>query len=177
MVILHSTIVNPDHTRDSVGIESYWQWVYPGTVVSNTAVFGFEHAAAHLRVAMGAPATSFWLADHNATDNSAKDSGSLTSGLGQGYTVEPLPGAIYGVAVADSFVAATRDWRLSNGSPLRAAGSAYGSFTVNCDTVTPKCSKLTTYNFDTRDIIGTLRPQADHYDIGAWQSTRASPTN
>jgi hypothetical protein len=69
---------------------------------------------------------------------------------------------------------AAGDWRLSSGSPLRGAGSAYGDFTTNCQTTSPNCPNLTTYNFDSPDIIGTARPQAGRDDIGAWQSTPAS---
>jgi hypothetical protein len=177
--ILHSTIVNPDHTRGSIGIESYWNGYGPGyTVISNTGVFGFAHATGHLTMAFGLPATSFWRGDHNATDSSATDSGSLTSMFNQAYTVDPLPGATYGVSMTSAFGSGS-DWRLANGSLLRGIGSAFGSFSsvqANC-APTSNCAQKAIYNFDTPDIIGTPRPQADRYDIGAWQSTLASPAN
>jgi hypothetical protein len=76
-----------------------------------------------------------------------------------------------------TFVNPASDYRLAPGSPLIGAGSSYGSFAVNCDPNKPPSPMYTTYNFDSPDIIGTVRPQAGRYDIGAWQSTRASTAN
>ena len=113
---------------------------------------------------------------HNATDASATDSGSVATGGNAPVAADPLPGAIYGVSMA-TFVNPASDYRLAPGSPLIGVGSSYGSFAVNCDPNKPPCPMYTTYNFDSPDIIGTVRPQAGRYDIGAWQSTRASTAN
>jgi hypothetical protein len=70
--------------------------------------------------------------------------------------------------MASAFVTPGSDWRLSRASPLRGAGSAFGSFAINCEAQHPSCPQRRTYNFDTANIIGIARPQAGRYDIGAW---------
>ena len=167
--ILHSTIVNPDQTANSVGIETLHKWVYPDTTVSNTAIFGFTHAAAHDQgVTPWSPQSS-----NNMTDAPAGNSGTGPWPYVQGYsvpgtTIDLLPGTTYGVSMRSAFVKPGSDWRPSSASPLRGAGSAFGTFAVNCEAQHPSCPQRTTYNFDTPNIIGTARPQAGRYDIGAW---------
>jgi hypothetical protein len=166
--VLHSTIVTPDRIEGSVGIETVNRWVYHDTTVSNTAIFGFAHAVAH-----DEPNTS-WSpqSSHNATDSPSGDAGTGPWPYGDRgtATVDVLPGTMYGVSAASAFVKPGSDWRLSPASPLRSAGSLFGSFTLNCDLGHPACPQQTTYSFDTPDIIGTTRPQAGRYDIGAWES-------
>ena len=165
-VILHSTIVNPDLVPGSVGIQTFWQWQYDGTVVFNTGVFGFEHAAAHLGTA-----PPFWSAKsaHNATDAAARGIAALRWG-GQPYVDDPMPGLAVTVPSSRAFRSPGADWRLSPGSPLAGAGGLFGPFSVNCGNAVPRCPRLTGYVFDSPDIISTARPQAGRVDIGAWQT-------
>lgn len=170
--VLHSTIVNPDHIAGSVGIETFNKWVFPNTTVSNTAIFGFTHAVAHdEHNTSWSPQSS-----HNATDAPSGDAGTGPWPYGKPHnerrvaTVDVLPGTMYGVSMASVFVKPGSDWRLSPASPLRGAGNAFGSFSVNCNLRHPACPQRATYRLDTPDIIGTARPQAGRYDIGAWQS-------
>ncbi|MGH7117641.1 MAG: hypothetical protein ACREFP_01355, partial [Acetobacteraceae bacterium] len=170
--VLHTTIVHPDRTAGSIGIETFNRWVYPDTVVSNTAIFGFSHAVAHDE------AHTSWSerSSHNITDAPSGDSGTggSTAGVGMPATVDTLPGTIYGAVMADAFVRPGSDWRLSSHSPLRGTGSAFGAFAVGCNTIRPDCAQRKICDVDSPDIIGTVRPQAGRYDIGAWQ-TPATP--
>jgi hypothetical protein len=164
--ILHSTIVNPDHPPNSVGIVVGNNWVFNDSTVSNTAIFGFTHAASHLEVKTSwSPQSS-----NNMTDAPAGDAGTGPWAYGSPGTsmVDHLPGTTYGVSMASAFVKPGSDWRPSSTSPLRGAGSAFDTFSVNCEARYPSCPQRTTYNFDARNIIGTARPQAGRYDIGAW---------
>jgi hypothetical protein len=164
--VLHSTIVNPDHTAHSIGIETYNKWVFDDTTVSSTAIFGFTHTAGHYEVGTSwSPRSS-----NNMTDTAAGDSGTEPWPYNPSIpsTVDRLPGTIYGVSMASAFVKPGGDWRLPSTSPLRGAGSAFGTFGINCEAQHPSCPQRTTYNFDTPNIIGTARPQAGRYDIGAW---------
>jgi hypothetical protein len=173
MTILHSTIVTTNSLADSVGIQSYFAG--PGAdpavpTVSNTAVFGFAHAMSYIT-----STTNAAIGDHNVTDASATDSGSAGFTMtfySENYTFFPLPGATYAASYAGSFINPASDWRLSSGSGLRGAGSAYGNFDVNCVTQNPVCI---TYNFDTPDIIGTTRPQSSAYDVGSWEFAGGAP--
>ena len=163
--ILHSTIVTPDHRTNSVGIAVGNKWIFNDTTVSNTAIFGFPHAVGHHSEGTSwSPKSS-----NNMTDAHAGDSGRAHGQTRpEGITVDVLPGTTYGVPIASAFVQPGRDWRPSGGSPLRAAGSAFGTFAINCDTKQPSCPQRTTYNFDSTNIIGMARPNAGRYDVGAW---------
>ncbi|MGH7069970.1 MAG: hypothetical protein ACREFO_08130 [Acetobacteraceae bacterium] len=169
--VLHSTIVAPDRKAGTVGIETFATWVFPDTTVSNTAIFGFAHAAAHEE------AHTSWSAQssHNITDAPVGDSGTAISAYGASMpaTVDRLPGTLYGAAMGSAFVRPGSDWRLARNSPLRGAGSAFGAFALGCDVNHPDCPQRRIYDFDSPDIIGTVRPQARRYDIGAWQSAAA----
>ena len=163
--LLHSSVVTPDHVENSIGVLTFFKWVYHGTVVSNTAIFGFIHVAAHGEG--GAP----WSprSSNNVTDALVGDAGTIPSPFGRGMvTFDILPGTTYGVPIARPFVRLGRDWRLSAASPLRGAGRAFGSFEVGCQVQHPACPQRTTYDFDTPDIIGAARPQDGGYNIGAW---------
>lgn len=174
--LVHSTVVNPNHMAGSVGVETFNKWVYNDTTVSNSAIFGFAHAVAHDEVGTSWSTRS----SSNATDVPAGDSGKgpwpYSNDNKQMSTVDNLPGTVYGVPMAKVFVNADNDWRLTSASPLRGTGSAFGTFEVGCQELsrTPSCAQLMHENFDTPDINGTARPQAGHFDIGAWQSC-ASP--
>jgi hypothetical protein len=171
--VMHSTIVTTDSIADSGALLSYSAGPIADPavpIVTNTAVFGFAHA-----VAQRAGDGIAWVGDHNVTDNSATDSGTVvytTSFFSNNYTISPMPGAAYAASYAGSFVNPASDWRLSSGSGLRGAGSAYGNFDVNCVTQNPVCI---TYNFDTPDIIGTTRPQSSAYDVGGWEFAGGAP--
>jgi len=176
--ILHSTIINPDHVPNSVGIESNWVWAYTGITIADTAIFGFTHAIAHrdqATLGVRQPAI-FWAADstHNATDASATDNGGGADVTPIFPRIDiqpsPLPGANYSLPASDVFVKPGKDWRLKSGSPLIGAGRAYGTFGMNCIATVPNCSDKVVYSVDSPDIFGTLRPQRGRYDIGAWQS-------
>lgn len=172
--LLHSTVVNPDRIANSVGIETFFKWVYDDTTVSNAAIFGFAHAVAHDE------AKTSWSprSSNNITDAPPNDSGTghspYSNSAAPAATVDLLPGTTYGASMAAAFAATGRDWRLSAASPLRGAGSAFGVVAVGCQQLSrdASCPQLMNYGFDTPDIIGTARPQAGHYDIGAWQSLR-----
>jgi hypothetical protein len=103
---------------------------------------------------------------HNITDVPVGDHGALSLGREGTATVRILPGTVYGSSAAAAFMAFPGDYRLAASSPLIGAGSAHGPFSPACETG-KSCPPL--YTFDTPDIIGTARPQAGRYDIGAWQ--------
>ena len=168
--IHHSTVVNPDHVPDSIGIQSIWKWYFKGITIENTAIFGFSHATAHIdqaHLGVNQPA-EFWTADstHNATDASGSDGGNLHSPLppSQLLDADPMPGALYSLRMSDVFVAPGRDWRLKPGSPLIGAGFAF------CSAQMSACGYKVARDYDTPDIIGTPRAQGGGCDIGAWQS-------
>lgn len=166
--ILHSTIVNPNRTVNSVGITTFSRWVYNDTTVSNTAIFGFAHAAAHVNVG-----TSWSLqSSNNVTDAPMGDSGRgpWPYGGSATSTVDILPGTVYGALMASAFVKPRTDWRPKPGSLLVGTGSAFGTFAVGCQqhTRNPSCPQLVHENVDTPDIIGIPRSQASRYNIGAW---------
>lgn len=166
--ILNSTLVDANPAPDSIGIEVGLDWMFVGETISNTAIFGFAHAAG----STGNPkATDWrgmtWLGGHNATDAPVGDSGSLNLGRQGTATARALPGTTYGESGAAAFAAFPGDYRLRKGSPLIGAGSAFGPFNPACLRNKP-CQRI--YTLDSPDIIGTTRPQAGRYDIGAWQS-------
>ena len=73
-IVLHSTIVNLDHTSNSVGIETGNKWVYHDTTVADTAIFGFSHAGATTNAKTPySPKSS-----NNVTDAPIGDSGNTT---------------------------------------------------------------------------------------------------
>ncbi len=165
-VIVHSTIVNPDHTVNSVGIVTYFKWAFDYTKVANTAIFGFTYVASHGHG--GTP----WSpqSSNNMTDASENDSGTAPwprSGT-ETSTLDLLPGTTYGVSMASAFVNPGSDWRLPSASPLLGAGSAVGTIALNCELRNLSCPQRTAYNVDTPNIIGVARPQAGRYNIGAW---------
>jgi hypothetical protein len=163
-VVLHSTVVNINHVANSVGIETGNTWSFTPTTISNTAIFGFTHASAFLLPGtVNSPQSS-----NNMTDAPVGDSGTTTWVGERSATVNAIPGTVYGVVASAAFVNPGSDWRLSAGSPLLGAGSAFGSFTTGCPTNALNCPARTTYNFDTPNIIGIARPQAGRYNIGAW---------
>jgi len=161
-ISLHSTIVNPDHPTNSLGIAVGNKWASNDTTISNTAVFGFTRIVGHIL-----PGTS-WSPQfsNNMTDAPAGDAGTGPWAYGSPGTsmVDHLPGTTYGVSMAGAFVKPDSDWRPSSGSPLRGAGSAFSTFSVNCEARYSSCSQPITYNFDTPKH----HPKTDHYDIGAW---------
>jgi hypothetical protein len=165
--ILHSTLVNPDRVPDSIAIEVGLTWMFTGETVSNTAIFGFAHAAGSTSNPEATDWTGMrWFGTHNITDAPVGDHGALSLGRDGTATVRILPGTVYGSAAAAAFRAFPGDYRLAASSPLIGTGSAHGAFSPSCQTG-KSCPPL--FTFDTPDIIGTARPQAGHYDIGAWQ--------
>ena len=172
---LYNTIVNPDRVANSVGITTWHNWVFKGQTVSNTAIFGFAHAAASsAEVRSSGPAFNWravtWYGGHNVTDAPQDDTATNTPG----GSVYILPGTTYGASQSAAFAAPGTDWRAKDGGPLAGRGSAFGMFGLYCTTggyrPEPNCPLRVNYDFDTPDIIGTARPQAGRYDIGAWQS-------
>jgi hypothetical protein len=164
--ILHSTIVNPDHPPNSVGVTVGNTWIFNDSTVSNTAIFGFTHAASHLQEKTSwSPQSS-----NNMTDAPAGDAGTgpWAYGTPGTTTVDQLPGTTYGVSMSSAFVKSGSDWRPSSTSPLRGGGRAFGSFSINCGAREPSCLQRTVYNFDDPNIIGIARSQMGRYDIGAW---------
>lgn len=89
-----------------------------------------------------------------------------------------LPGTTYGASDSAAFAATGTDWRAKSGGPLADMGSAFGMFGLYCamggNRPQPNCPQRVNYDFDTPDIIGTARSQADRYDVGAWQSCPGS---
>ena len=111
----------------------------------------------------------FWSMDslHNATDASVTASGSAPSTTPPSRTTHTRR---HLRRPDDDLHQPSERLSARAGSALIGAGGPHGSFAVNCDPSKPPCPWYTTYNFDSPDIIGTPRPQADRYDIGAWQS-------
>ena len=172
---LHNTIVNPDRVANSVGITTWHNWSFKGQTVSNTAIFGFAHAAASTAEDPSkGPSVTWrgvtWLGGHNVTDAPRDDTTTNTPG-GRVYI---LPGTTYGASASAAFAAPGSDWRAKDDGPLAGTGSAFGMFGLYCRTggsrPEPNCPGRVNYDFDTPDIVGTARPQAGHFDIGAWQS-------
>ena len=175
MIVLHSTIVNPDRTAGSVGVETGTKWYFDDSTISNTAIFGFTHAAAHLSAGTSWSSRS----SNNVTDATPDGAGTRVDWVDRpsGSTVDRLPNTNYRVSAKDAFVAFGKDWRLARKSPLRGAGAAYGTFPAYpCSARRGNCP-APEYNFDSPDIIGTARPQDGRYDIGAWQSPSQSASH
>jgi hypothetical protein len=164
--IVHSTLVNPDRMPNSFGIQVWLDWVFVGETVSNTAIFGFTHAVGSNGNPGNKDQETRWIGTNNATDAPAIDSGSLSLDRTT-TTTRTLPGTTHGISASAAFRSFPGDYRLGLASPLIGAGSALGPFHPACTTGKP-CQTM--YTFDSPDIIGTVRPQAGHYDIGAWQS-------
>ena len=165
--ILHSTLVNPDRVPNSIAIEVVLTWVFTGEIVSNTAIFGFAHVAGSTSNPEATDWTGMrWFGTRNLTDAPVGDHGALSLGREGTATVRILPGTVYGSSAAAAFRAFPGDYRLAASSPLIGTGSAHGPFSPACQTG-KSCPPL--FTFDTPDIIGTARPQAGRYDIGAWQ--------
>ena len=170
--IVHSTLVNPDRVPNSIAIEVTLAWIFTGETVSNTAIFGFAHVAGSTANPEATDWTGMrWFGTHNITDAPAGDRGSLSLGRDGTATARILPGTIYGSSAAAAFKAFPGDYRLAASSPLIGAGSAHGPLSASCQTG-KSCPPQ--FTFDTPDIIGTARPQAGRYDIGAWQSCTAA---
>jgi hypothetical protein len=164
--ILHSTLINPDRVPNSIAIEVVLRWFFTGETVSNTAIFGFAHVAGSTSNPEATDGMR-WFGTHNITDAPVGDHGSLSLGREGTATVRILPGTVYGSSAAAAFRAFPGDYRLPASSPLIGTGSAHGPFRPACGEKDRSCPPL--YTFDTPDIIGTARPQAGRYDIGAWQ--------
>jgi hypothetical protein len=170
--ILHSTLINPDHVPNSIAIEVTLAWLFTGETVSNTAIFGFAHVAGSTANPDATDWTAMrWFGTHNITDAPAGDHGGLSLGRDGTATARMLPGTVYGGSAAAAFKAFPGDYRLAASSPLIGAGNAHGPFSPSCQTG-KSCPPQ--FTFDTPDIIGTARPQAGRYDIGAWQSCTAA---
>ena len=149
--------------------------------VSNTAIFGFAHAAASsAEVRSSGPDLNWtavtWYGGHNVTDapQSVTDAPQDDTATNTpGGSVYILLGNTYGASQSAAFAAPGTDWRAKDGGPLAGRGSAFGMFGLYCMTggsrPEPNCPLRVNYDFDTPDIIGTARPQAGRYDIGAWQ--------
>jgi hypothetical protein len=166
--VLHSTLVNPDRVPNSVAIQVGIDWVFTGETVSNTAIFGFAHAAGSTSNPDATDYTATrWFGTHNITDAPVGDRGTLSLGREGTSTARILPGTVYGSSAAAAFRAFPGDYRLAASSPLIGAGNAHGPFSPSCQ-AGKNCPPQ--FTFDTPDIIGTTRPQAGRYDIGAWQS-------
>jgi hypothetical protein len=169
--LLHSTVIQRGNVADSVGVEAGWNWIFPGQVVTNTAIFGFAHAAA----SSASPQCQTWqcitwLGGNNVTDAPQGDHGTIANGWWSGTTtvyVYTLPKTTYGSSANAAFAQWPGDYRLASKSPLKGAGSAYGPFKL-CPEKTPCKTQVA----DTPDLLGTDRPQAGRYDVGAWQSTQ-----
>ncbi len=171
-IVLHSTIVNLDHTSNSVGIETGNKWVYDDTTVADTAIFGFSHAGSTTNAETAySPKSS-----NNVTDAPIGDSGTTQwMGVPGNYPVRIIPGTVYGASMASAFVNPGSDWRAKNGGPLIGKGAAFGPFNTFCNQPQgPRCANYAIYNFDSPDLIGTPRPQGGSYDIGALQSCSPS---
>jgi hypothetical protein len=167
-IVLHSTIVNLDHTANSVGIETGNKWVYDDTSVADTAIFGFTHAGSTTNAETAySPKSS-----NNVTDAPVGDSGTTQwMGAPGNFPVRIIPGTVYGASMASAFVNPGSDWRAKTGGPLIGKGAAFGPFNTFCNQPQgPRCANYAIFNFDSPDLIGTPRPQGGRYDIGALQS-------
>ena len=168
-IILHSTLVNPDRVPGSVAVASHGPWVFNGPVVSNTAIFGFTHAAQ----SWNEEGKIVWGGGNNVTDAPPGDSGSgHWSDAHVATTIDELHGTAYGTPIAGVFAAFPGDYRPGPSSPLKGGGADYGPVNSNCDAAHNGCAARITFNFDREDIIRTPRPQNGRYDVGAWQSDR-----
>jgi hypothetical protein len=170
--LLHDTVVHPNGTGN-IGVEIGNTWVFNPTLVSDTAFFGFSHVAGHLTSDQTGTSWSS-ASSNNVTDTPRGDSGTAPWAYGSptdtSVTVDTLPGTIYGASASAAFVSSTNDWRVALGGTLHGTGGAIGPFDLYCSTSNPSCPNLAIYNFDTPDIIRTVRPGSDGYDVGAWQT-------
>lgn len=161
-VVLHTTLIHFGDAPNTIAVASLGPWVFNPPVVTNSAIFGFAHAAA------GTPAMN-WGGGNNLTDAPMADSGlGLWADGRTAIAVATLPNTTYGIPAAGVFSRFPGDYRPATSSPLRGGGAAYGAFKL-CEAKHPDCPGPT-YNFDSTDIMGTARPGAGRYDVGAWQT-------
>lgn len=168
-IVLHSTIVEENPSRDSVALETGWNWIFRGQIVADVAMYGFAHA-----VASSASCTNptnwrciSWFGKNNFTDAPAGDSGTLYRSFWnhrRTVYIYTLPGTTYGALASKAFRKWRGDYRLSDKSPLVGAGAPYGRFNP-CRKKNP-CFMTA----DSPDIVGTARPSATGWDVGAWQT-------
>lgn len=165
-ILLHDTIVHSGG-EGNVAVVTWNKWVFDNTVVTDTAMFGFRHAGAGVE-----KGTSFSTrSTANVTDAPVGDSGRAHWSNGSAIaTVSVIPGTQYGSSVAAAFVEPDHDWRPKSEGPLIGTGRPFGPFSTFCSLRHPHCANKMVFDFDTPDIVGTPRPQAGRYDIGAWQS-------
>lgn len=167
-VILHSTIVYEGFGWPvTVGVETNYDWIFPGMQISSSVFVGFNYVAAQTIPNPSYPLT--WLGGNNFTDapsgNAGVNLGNSTFN-GAWPVVSAAPSIFtYGTVPANDFVAYPGDLRLKKGSPLAGAGAAYGVFS-NC----PTYATCPTPAMDTPDIYGTPRPGSTSWDAGAWQT-------
>jgi hypothetical protein len=164
--LLFDTIANVGTVSGAVAVAQAWDWVFQKIVISDTAIYGFPHAASYLTLE-GAQ-TYDPSSANNVTDTAREDSG-LTwwdNGQPSASTVVIIPGTTYGTPQANMFVKAGADWR--PGSALVGAGGGYGNFRHGCPSKSERCVP-TILNYDLQDFIGTSRPQAGSWTVGAEQ--------
>jgi hypothetical protein len=173
-VSLFNTIVNLGSTPNAVGLTYQWAWTWVQLIAANNAIYGFPHAAA-FNTSEGTQ-TLDPSSKSNVTDTVGPDSGNAVPIAGTGTaagTVMILPNSTYNASSSAMFVSPGSDWR--PGPALIGAGASYGTFGWGCALqYAPACIPKSV-NEDTPDIIGTPRPTAGSWTVGAFQSPTSGP--
>lgn len=179
--LIHSTIINPEG-NGGVCIKTNWEWNWPGTYVTDSACFGFAHAAVGIANNCVDIFTCLEYFGFHAFVSSPNEpiytptppvSWDAWTGNNPMFT-RPISNATYDVNPSDVFVAWPGDYRLKSTSPLKGAGANYGVVRNRCWNFTDQaCPQLAN---DSLDILGTTRP-ATGSDVGAWQTGGSAPTS
>jgi hypothetical protein len=164
---LWNTIVNVGSVSAPVAIDLGSPWVFQPSAVANNAIFGFSHIAARWDT-VDVPAA--W-STGNVTDLAGTDNTGTTwfyDGTTVMHVVE-LPGITYGTSGASMFISPGSDYRPN--SALISAGSAFGSFYINClPSQVPAICTPFMQSWDTPDILGNTRPNgSSQWSTGAEQ--------
>ena len=164
--ILYNTFINVGHVSNATAVAFAWAWVMQAPVMSNNAIYGFPHVGSYLTAE---PVQVFdSSSSHNITDTASGDSGTAPwiQGNATASMVITVAGTTYSTTGANMFVSPGTDFR--PGTALVGAGGSYGNFNWNCQHPTVEGCPVV-LNEDTPDIIGTARPRAGSWTVGAEQ--------
>jgi hypothetical protein len=167
--VLNNTIVNLGSSSNVAAINFSWTWVWYPPVVANNAIYGFPHGGAYL-TGETAPHDFDGSSATNVTDTTGPDTGTanwIGGTVNNAMTVITIPGTTYNTSGASMFVSPGSDWR--PGAALIGAGAGYGTFGWGCPLSFAGTCVNSSHNFDTPDFLGTTRPQAGSWTVGAEQ--------
>jgi hypothetical protein len=167
--VLNNTIVNLGSMANVAAINFSWTWTWFAPVIANNAIYGFPHGGAYL-TGETAPHDFDASSATNVTDTTGPDTGTANwvgGDVNNAMTVITIPGTTYNTSGASMFVSPGSDWR--PGAALIGAGAGYGTFGWGCAASFSGGCVQSSHNFDTPDFLGTTRPQAGSWTVGAEQ--------